>query len=160
MRKRYLLAGVLSIVLLFSGCNPLAIKPWERKKLYAYYSNDANYVTVKGKITYNNAANEKRYLSLEIDEEQYLKDYEELLPNNYGRSNYFEIEAANEKILEKNGFYEKMDSDTEIEFITSFLIWWDGWYFPIVGAKIEDTVYLSYEEGKTNFLYHIQYEMR
>ena len=71
MRKRYLLAGVLSIVLLFSGCNPLAIKPWERKKLYAYYSNDANYVTVKGKITYNNAANEKRYLSLEIDEEQY-----------------------------------------------------------------------------------------
>ena len=70
MRKRYLLAGVLSIVLLFSGCNPLAIKPWERKKLYAYYSNDANYVTVKGKITYNNAANEKRYLSLEIDEEQ------------------------------------------------------------------------------------------
>ena len=35
-----------------------------------------------------------------------------------------------------------------------------GWYFPIVGAKIEDTVYLSYEEGKTNFLYHIQYEMR
>ena len=47
MRKRYLLAGVLSIVLLFSGCNPLAIKPWERKKLYAYYSNDANYVTVK-----------------------------------------------------------------------------------------------------------------
>ena len=80
--------------------------------------------------------------------------------NNYWRSNYFEIEAANEKILEKNGFYEKMDSDTEIEFITSFLIWWDGWYFPIVGAKIEDTVYLSYEEGKTNFLYHIQYEMR
>lgn len=64
---------------------------------------------MKGKITYNNAANEKRYLSLEIDEEQYLKDYEELLPNNYWRSNYFEIEAANEKILEKNGFYEKMD---------------------------------------------------
>ena len=51
-KYKYFLIGVLSTMFLFVGCNPFAIKPWERKKLYEYYSDNANYIRVKGKITY------------------------------------------------------------------------------------------------------------
>lgn len=159
-KYKYFLIGVLSTMFLFVGCNPFAIKPWERKKLYEYYSDNANYIRVKGKITYNNAAYEKRYLSIEIDEEQYRKEYGEFLPDNYWHNNSFEIERENENILLKNGFYDHLNADTEAEFITSFYIWWDGWDFPIVGVKIGETTYLDYETGKTNLLYCIKNEWK
>lgn len=89
--------------------------------MYEYYSDDSNYIRVKGKITYINAAYEKRYLSVEIDEEQYREDYGEFLPKNY-RHNNFEIKRENENILLKNGFYDHLNADTEAEFITSFYI--------------------------------------
>ena len=60
--------------------------------------------------------------------------------------------------LVENGFFDVME-EKEFKVITSFYMWWDGWNFPIVGIKSEDTVYLDYKTGKANLLDWIQNDL-
>lgn len=133
------------------------IKPWERKKLYNYYSVDSNYVTVKGKIVKDKWADET-FFSVQIDVEAYRDKYDEWRMGNYVDRPYFEIRGWSIEVLEENGFFDVME-EKEFEVITSFYIWWDGWNFPIVGIRSEETIYLDYETGKENLLNWIQNDL-
>ena len=146
----FLLIGITAYFLL----GP--IKPWERKKLYNYYSEDANYVVIKGKITESEIVKGEIFLSIEMDVEAYGEIYENWMIDSYFNSPYFRIDEQSEIVAEGNGFLGVIEENKVFEFTTSFRMWWNGWRFPIVGISSEETVYLDYDTGKANFLEWIQ----
>ena len=145
----FLIAGILTSCVLFS------VKPWERKKLHAYYSDESNDIRVLAKIdkVYHNSKGGNIVVSLAIDEAWYYSEYGTEIPKNMTAS-LFSVQEANVSVLLEH----EIDLDDcigqEFLFLTSSKIWWDGWDLPIIEVTSADGTkeYLASETGRKNLI--------
>ena len=163
--------GAIWIVLCnFSGCLGellFSIKPWEREKMYDYYTQDENYFTVWGKLeTYEEFDDGRAMWIIDLDESCIAALEEAGKTDFFGRKTTvdFMIVGKSQEILKKSGFYDCFEdaaarSAPTIKILQSPKIWFDGWGPVLVSAKAEGTVYLDYERGKENLLNWIRNDL-
>ena len=175
--KRRKIFVVLSLCIVslvcFSGCL-FAVKPWERKKLYKYYSNDENYIAIQGNIRSCKYYEDGRVsFTIEFNQEcleNLGEEVKRFMFLNDEPVAAFKTAAKNQQILLENNFYELFEElnptqggvfilNYTVELITSPKIWWDGWSPVFVGVKVGEQIYLDYETGKTNLLDWIQNDL-
>ena len=133
--KTYLVTILLVtlIILLFAACGS--------KKLYNYYSDKDNYISLTGTVSYINYSEDNDALYLEFDDMSIqLSD------------NYFKVVGNNLNILHENLNGGKIQIGDSIIFMTAPRYFGDGYVMPIVSATRDDTVLLSFEQGIENLL--------
>lgn len=163
--------GAIWIVLCnFSGCLGellFSIKPWEREKMYDYYTQDENYFAVWGKLeTYEEFDDGRAMWIIDLDESCISALEEAGKMDFFGRKTTvdFMIVGKSQEILKKSGFYDCFEdaaarSAPTIKILQSPKIWFDGWGPVLVSAKAERIVYLDYERGKENLLNWIRNDL-
>lgn len=170
--------STLCIILFnFSGCFIgellFSVKPWEREKMYNYYTQDSNYFPVWGglEVCSDDYDDGRERWVINFNESciAYLEDEGLIKRFIQETSADFLVVNKNQKILEEAGFYENLEKagigqneqgSPIIKIMQSPKIWFDGWGPVLVSVEMEDVVYLDYETGKANFLDWIQNDLQ
>lgn len=106
-----------------------------------YYSDDSNYITAAGTVRYLAWGPEQSYVFLAFDD----------IPEEYSDTN-FVLNGENLQIVLENGFAEKVQLGTTVEYVSAPRYFWDGYSMPIVELSVNGEILLTFEEGKTNLL--------
>ena len=106
-----------------------------------YYSEDSNYIMATGTV---------RHLAWGPDQSYVYIAFEDI-PEDYSDTN-FVIEGENLRIVLENGFAEKVQLGTTVEYVSAPRYFWDGYSMPIVELSVDGEILLTFEEGKINLL--------
>ena len=131
--KKFVLIIVLS--LLCSGCT-------YKHRMFSYYSNKDNYVTVSGTINYINYCEDEIIIAFSDLSESFDDDHFKIIGENY------------ELVIER-GIEEHLAIHTTVTFTTAPKYFGDGYIMPIVAIWMDDMMFLEFEEGYANFLQSI-----
>ena len=138
-RKASFVSFLIVIVLFLNGCG-FFNGPY-KKRMLEYYSDDINYTTLSGTII----SKDNNNAIIEVD----ISIYNGVFPVNTNSCQFFRL-YTNTYIIQN---IEKGDF---ITFISAPEYFYDGQYLPILAIEKEGTIYLSFEEGKKNYLEWIQ----
>ena len=121
------------LVFLLTSCNS--------KKMYAYYEDTNNYISVSGTISHIQWSEELTGLYLGFT------DMSVSLPDNC-----FKVVGDNFLILQTKKNAELIKIGTPVTFITAPKIFGDGYVAPIVSIELNNTMILEFDEGVENLL--------
>lgn len=171
--------AVFTSIFCLSGCFLLRISKKQRARIYAYYSNDDNYVEVYGKLVYNTEGLDGNSAWHIMFDEEFISENQELYNRWFAGKNPqgvgCEIIDKNHTVLLENGFYDLLLDESEIDktaeypalieekiyIVTSYSAYTGPWTCrPAVEVRVGDTVYLDYETGKANVLEWIQNDLK
>ena len=129
--------------------------PWQRKDMIEHYSDDGHYVQLSGKITEvagPYAEDESRYWLVKISVSSSEKDF---FPWDQYAGWYF-VPLTSYEELQANAFPWE-EGEAEYQFKSALGYWWDGFKYPLISVTSPDgeTVYLSFEDGKHNYLDYV-----
>lgn len=131
LKKSFLLCTVMVVILLMlSSCHSLLTRP-------GYFADKDNYIADSGIITYIGYDKERQVLAFDFDELTYPRTSE----------NYFYLRGENVSILEDNGFIDKIEIGSRIEFTAP-----RGLESPIVAISMDGEEYLDFETGYKNWM--------
>lgn len=130
--------------------------PWQRKDMIEHYSDDSKYVTFTGKITGVAgpwSEEEKRCWMVKIS---VLSSEIDSFPGDRYSDGYL-VPLTTYEELQANGFPWE-DEETEYLFTSALGYWWDGFHYPLISVTSLDgeTIYLSFEDGKHNYLDYVE----
>jgi hypothetical protein len=138
--KNALLITVTLVLVMAVGVFLVLAEPPVRYRI-EYYSDDNNYVTVTGTVS---------YLKYSDDGERLFLSFDDLCVA--FQESTFVIEGENLRLLQQNGIDEKMKLGTQVTFISATRVFWDGYNMPIVGLSVNGESLLEFEKGKVNLL--------
>lgn len=143
-RNKWLWYVLVPAVLFVVLCYTMVL--WEpiRPRL-EYYSDSNNYIKSTGTVSYLSWGPNQSYVFLAFVE----------IPAEYSDTS-FVIEGENLRIMQENGFAEKIQLGTEVEYISAPRYFWDGYSMPIVALAVDGETLLSFEEGMQNLLKFIR----
>lgn len=138
----FLVCSVIMFCLSSCGISPL-ISLHESIKMKNYYSEKGNYINASGTITELEYSQNGKALILVFDED--------IAPANIFTSRKFVIEEENLLVIKMNGFDEKVEIGSFVEFTTvpSALF---GYARPIVSLTINGETLLDFEDGYQGLL--------
>ena len=161
--------STLCIILFnFSGCFIgellFSVKPWERERMYNYYTQDSIYFSVWGemKVYFDDYEDGRASCIAYLEEEGLIKRFMQETAAD------FLVVNKNQKILEESGFYKNLEKagigqneqrSPVIKIMQSPKIWFDGWEPVLVSVEMGDVVYLDYKTGKANLLDWIENDL-
>lgn len=117
-----------------------------RNKMLKYYQDDSHYVTISGiikKIDYN-------------QETDQLKLGIEIITKEHSFSNDVEFGYAGFVIVNYSLFDFELAVGDNVDFTSANARLYNGHRYPILSVKKEENLYLSFQEGKENYLNWIQ----
>ena len=134
--------------------------PWQRKDMIKHYSDDSNYIQLSGKINEiagPYAEDESRYWLVKISVSSSEEDF---FPGDQYSGWYF-VPLATYEELQASAFLWEAD-ETEYQFKSALGYWWDGFKYPLISVTSPngETVYLSFEDGKHNYLDYVENIMK
>ncbi len=169
--------STLCIILFnFSGCFIgellFSVKPWERERMYNYYTQDSIYFSVWGemKVYFDDYEDGRARWIINFNESCIAYLEEEGLIKRFMQETAadFLVVNKNQKILEESGFYKNLEKagigqneqrSPVIKIMQSPKIWFDGWEPVLVSVEMGDVVYLDYKTGKANLLDWIENDL-
>ncbi len=140
LRKEDLLIVVALVLIVAFGIFLVLAEPPVHHRI-EYYSDDNNYVTVTGTVSYLQYSDDGERLYLSFDDLSVVF-----------QESTFVIKGENLRLLQKNGIDEIIKLGTQVTFISATQIFWDGYDMPIVGLSVNGESLLEFEDGKANLL--------
>lgn len=131
--------------------------PWLRKHMVEHYSDESNYIQLSGKITEVAGPYESRYWLVKISVSS--SEADSFPSDRY--PGWYLIPLTSYEELQANAFPWE-DNETEYLFTSAWGYWWDDFNYPLISVTSPDgeTVYLSFEDGKHNYLDYVENIMK